>query len=198
MCLVNLVGRQRRRRDIDVVVHPVHGRWPRVVSIVVDVFRVRCVEAQAQRKRLSAIVRLQEMDRPVRCNLAYVAGRPVGLNSEVRISVERFEDVEHCPDGARLDLHAELADKPGAVARLTEQCRVTEVGVASFERRRAKREAVAALGQAGQNGRTARSADCGRDERVGEPRSLGCERVDGWCFQHGMSGCTKLIGPLII
>jgi hypothetical protein len=45
--------------------------------------------------------------------------RSVGLNPKVRISVERFENVEHRLDGAGFYFHAEFANKPSTVTRVT-------------------------------------------------------------------------------
>ena len=45
-------------------------------------------------------MRLQKANGAVRCDFADVTDRSVGLDPKVRISVERFENVEHGLDGA--------------------------------------------------------------------------------------------------
>ena len=106
--------------------------------------------------------------------------------------------VEGVTERAFSELHAPLADEPGAVAGGMEPSEIRLQAKLGSHRRLAEGVVVTALAVASQEGCSAGGADRSGDERVGESHTALGQTVDGQGVQYRMTGAAHLVESLVV
>ena len=197
----NLRVGQSRLLDRDVLVKSIDRLGPREVSdagALVAVLGVGGVKTDREAERATALVLVDELDRPVACQLALVPERAVGLFLEIRAAADRLKGVEHRLTILLVHVHTKLSDEAGLVTCLSQQYRIAELSKLAVNRSCTEGKLVRPLVQTGQDRGSTGRTDGGGHEHIAEPYALLGQAIQGWRFQKRMAGTAQAVPAVVV